>query len=182
MTDQPLEPGEPTDRTEDTEQPTEAKPPPEPEQATEAKPPPEPAAARPSPSRKLYRSSDDRVIAGVCGGLGEYFGVDAVLVRIAFVVLVFAGGAGILAYVLAWIFIAEEPASPGAAPESTLDRAVDAVGDDHRGGAVVLGLVFVALGILFLLDITLPDFLSWSYLWPIALIAVGIAIVLRARR
>jgi phage shock protein C len=160
MTDQPLEPGEPT----------------------ESKEQPEPAAARPNPSRKLYRSRDDSVIAGVCGGLGEYFGVDAVLVRIAFVVLVFAGGAGILAYGLAWIFIPEEPASSGADPESTLDRAVDAFGDDRRRGAVVLGLVFVALGILFLLDITLPDFLSWSYLWPIALIAVGIAIVLRARR
>ena len=168
MTDQPLEPGEPTGRTE---------PPGDPEQPTEAKPPP-----RPDPSRRLYRSRDDRVIAGICGGLGEYFGIDAVLVRIAFVVLVFAGGAGLLAYLLLWIFVPEEPERPNEPTESTLDRAVAATGEDRRAGAVVLGLVFVALGVLFLLDVAWPDFLSWRYIWPIALIAVGIAIVLRARR
>lgn len=175
MTDQPVEPPEPSPKTQ---------PDADPEGPTQVQPPgPEPASAPAPGPRGLYRSRDDRVLAGVCGGLGEYFKIDTVLVRIAFVLLVFAGGLGILAYVLGWIFIAEEPAfAEGGQPESAFDRAADALDDDRRSGAVVLGLVFVGLGILFLLDIAWPDFLSWRYAWPIALIAVGAVIVLRARR
>lgn len=165
MTDQPPDPEAPSPEIE-----------PEPRAAEHPEPPqgPEP--------RRLHRSRDNRVIAGVCGGIGEYFGIDAVLVRIGFVLLVFAGGLGILAYILGWIFISEEPDWGRSDPESTFERAVAAAGVEPRGGAVVLGLVFVGLGILFLLDVAWPDFLSWDYLWPLALIAVGAAIVLRARR
>jgi len=59
--------------------------------------------------KKLYRSKTDRKIAGVCGGLGEYFGVDSTLVRLAAVVLIFASGAGLLAYLVAWAIIPERP-------------------------------------------------------------------------
>jgi len=139
-------------------------------------PAPEPAAPDAGP-RRLYRSRDDSVIAGVCGGLGKYLGVDPVLIRIAAVVLVFAGGAGILLYGIGWIVIPEEP-EPGA---TTSSPAV--LGETERtSGAVLLGLVFVVLGLFFLLDELWPDFLSWRYTWPIALIAVGIAIVVRGRR
>jgi phage shock protein C len=180
VTDQPLEPDErdqPTRVDVDPERPTEVRPPvEEPTSVQGPTPAPRPTAGR------LHRSRDDRVLAGVCGGLGEYFRIDPVLVRIAFVLLIFAGGLGILAYILGWIFIPEAPDRPDGESESTLDRAIDAVGEDRRGGAVVLGLVFVALGILFLLDVAWPDFLSWEYVWPVALIAVGAAIVFRARR
>ena len=58
--------------------------------------------------KKLYRSKDNRMIFGVCGGLGEYFEIDPTLVRLAW--LLFAlWGAGILAYLIAWIIIPEEP-------------------------------------------------------------------------
>ena len=151
-------------------------------QATEAQPPgpaPEPEPLR---AGRLERSRDDRVIAGVCGGLGRYFGIDSVLFRIAFVLLIFAGGLGILAYILGWAFLPEEPRPGERTSDSAFDRAADALGDERRGGAAVLGAVFVGLGILFLLDVAWPDFLSWRYAWPIALIAVGAAIILRARR
>ena len=66
---------------------------------------PEPAEAlRPV----LRRSRDDRVIAGVCGGLGRYFGIDPVILRLVFVVLLLAGGSGILLYGVGWIAIPEE--------------------------------------------------------------------------
>jgi len=68
----------------------------------------------------------------------------------------------------------EEPAPD--ARESTPDVP------ERRHGSVVLGLVFVVLGALFLLDEIWPDFLAWKYIWPIALIAVGVAILLRGRR
>ena len=59
--------------------------------------------------KKLYRSRTDRKIAGICGGLGEYFEVDSNLIRLLWVLFVFAGGAGILAYVIAYFIIPERP-------------------------------------------------------------------------
>jgi phage shock protein PspC (stress-responsive transcriptional regulator) len=71
---------------------------------------------RPNPStpyRQIYRSRSDRKLAGVCGGIAEYFRVDATLVRLAAVVLVIiSGGTGLLAYGLAWILMPEGPAAP----------------------------------------------------------------------
>lgn len=61
----------------------------------------------PSPGRRLTKSRSDRVIAGVAGGLGEYFGVDAVLFRIGFVALSVAGGSGLVLYGLAWLVLPE---------------------------------------------------------------------------
>src|SRR5436305_13098771 len=60
------------------------------------------------PRRRLQRSRSDRVVAGVCGGLGDYFDVDPVIFRIAFVVLAFVGGAGFLLYPAAWLLLPEE--------------------------------------------------------------------------
>lgn len=192
MTDQPLEP----DESRASQTPSEAEPEVEsevePEVESEVEPEVEseepttqtmssaPTEATPPPQvapRRLYRSSDDQVVAGVCGGLGEYFGVDSTLIRIGFVLLVFAGGAGILAYILAWIFIPEAPADASAAA-----TAPAAPRDDWTSGAVLLGLAFVVLGAFFLLDELWPDFLSWKYVWPVALVAVGLGILLRGRR
>ncbi len=56
-------------------------------------------------SRRLYRDPDDQVIAGVASGLAKYFGIDPAIVRIIFVVLIFAHGLGVLAYVILWIAV-----------------------------------------------------------------------------
>ena len=55
--------------------------------------------------KKLYLSNTDRKIAGVCGGLGEYFNKDATLFRIIFVLLVCVGGFGLIAYLVMWLII-----------------------------------------------------------------------------
>ncbi len=54
-------------------------------------------------AKRVYRDRQNRMIAGVCSGLGEYFNVDPVLVRLAFVLLAFFNGIGILAYLLLWM-------------------------------------------------------------------------------
>jgi phage shock protein C len=59
-------------------------------------------------TKRLHRSRTDRVIAGVCGGLADYFGVDPILVRVLWVVAVLSFGAGLLAYVLLWLFVPQE--------------------------------------------------------------------------
>ena len=60
--------------------------------------------------KRLYRSRESRMIAGVCGGLGEYFDMDPTIVRLIVIVASLVGGSGLLAYVLAWIIIPERPA------------------------------------------------------------------------
>ena len=70
-------------------------------------PPPAGAAARP----ELRRSSTDTMAGGVCGGLAQYSGIDAVLWRVGFVALTLAGGAGVILYLLLWVLV--PPAAGG---------------------------------------------------------------------
>ena len=55
--------------------------------------------------KKLYRSKKDSMIAGVCGGIAEYFDVDSTLIRLLTVLFVLLGGAGVAVYIIAWIII-----------------------------------------------------------------------------
>ncbi len=61
--------------------------------------------------KRLYRSVKDRRIAGVAGGIAEYFNVDPTLVRLAWLLAIFVIGGGILAYLIAWIVIPDAPNS-----------------------------------------------------------------------
>ena len=58
--------------------------------------------------KRLYRSKKDRMIAGVCGGLAEYFEVDPTIIRVAWVVFSLMGGSGILAYIICWLIVPEK--------------------------------------------------------------------------
>lgn len=60
-------------------------------------------------TKRLYRSGRDRVLGGVCGGIGEYFDVDPVLVRLAWILFSILYGAGVLAYIIAWIILPRNP-------------------------------------------------------------------------
>src|SRR3954462_6898443 len=99
-----------------------------------------PSSPDPGP-RRLYKSADDRMIAGVCAGIAEYFAIDAVIVRVIAVALVFAGGAGLLAYLAAWLLVPERDAGPSERPGRTativgavaLVLAVGAVTSFHGG-------------------------------------------------
>lgn len=55
--------------------------------------------------RKLYRSRNQRMIAGVCGGLADYFNVDATLVRVLFLLLAVFGGTGLVIYIVMWVIV-----------------------------------------------------------------------------
>ncbi len=56
-------------------------------------------------SRKLYRSSEDRMIGGVCGGLGKFFGMDPTIIRLLFVLSIFIGGGGLFVYIVALFIV-----------------------------------------------------------------------------
>jgi phage shock protein C len=59
--------------------------------------------------KRLYRARNGRMIGGVCGGLGTYLGIDPTIVRLLFVLFAFAGGPGIVAYLIMLIVVPEEP-------------------------------------------------------------------------
>jgi phage shock protein PspC (stress-responsive transcriptional regulator) len=122
-------------------------------------------AAQPPATRRLTRRTDGKMIGGVAAGLGDYFGVDPVIFRIGFVIAAFAGGAGILAYLLAWVIIPES-----ATGTSEANRALRAMDKDRT--RTWLGVGLLVLGSLMLLD----QLGSWNpaLLWGVALIAVGV--------
>lgn len=63
----------------------------------------------PVPQKKLYRSRRERMIAGVCGGLAEYFNIDPTWVRLIFILFFFLGGSAFLVYIIMWLIV---PLSP----------------------------------------------------------------------
>ncbi len=60
-------------------------------------------------AKRVYRNRKDKIIAGVCSGLGEYFSIDPVIIRLIWIIAVLLFGTGILAYILAWIVIPKKP-------------------------------------------------------------------------
>jgi phage shock protein C len=76
---------------------------------------PQPEGATPGerrhmdPTRKLYRSKSNRQLAGVCGGLAQYFNIDPTLVRVLFILLAVLGGSGLVLYLAMWIIVPKEP-------------------------------------------------------------------------
>lgn len=61
-------------------------------------------------TKKLYRIREGKMIAGVCNGLADYFDIDPTIIRLAWLVLLFFAGSGLLAYLIAWIIVPERPA------------------------------------------------------------------------
>ena len=141
--------------------------------------------------KRLYRSTTHKVIGGVAGGLGDYLDIDPVLIRIAFVVACFFGGAGLLAYIIAWIIIPEQPR------ESTMSTPIDPQQSTvppqtqppqppmhehrHGHGNIVGGLVLLVIGFLFLAENFLPEFHFGDW-WPLILVAIGAGLLYRAVR
>lgn len=134
-------------------------------------------AEGPSGPKRLRRGHDSR-LGGVASGLAEHFGADPTLVRVLFVVGLFLPGLGfgvVIAYVLMWWVI---PAPEGERPPEA--------GGDSVDGTLMLGIVILAVGVVFLLRsswvwtnwIGLPVF---SLFWPLVLIGIGLFVIARAR-
>ncbi len=122
-------------------------------------------------SKKLYRSDRSKVIAGVCGGIGEYFGIDPVIVRIVAIVLVFAKGIGLIAYAAGWILIPRTP--PGLVQEGEQRP------EPSEMRKYIPGLLLIIVGLAFLLNKVFWWF-SWGVFWPLIIIAIGAAMIWRS--
>lgn len=138
-----------------------------------------------SPDR-LYRSETDRVIAGVAGGLAEYFSVDAALVRLAFLVLIFTAFSGPLLYLLMWIVI---PTESMVKTKKQVKTGTETKGKAKEVDSEVLtqeppkssqqrhlfAKAFIIFGIILLLyNFGWLDWIEAGKLWPVVLIVIGL--------
>ncbi len=150
-------------------------------------------------AERLYRSRDDRMLAGVAAGVAETLDADPSLVRIAWALLaIFTGGIAVVVYIVMAIVVPEAPAGmpaaapaasewPGAAPAGTPPPPSDVASDrdarraarrarryerDSARGGLVIGLILIVVGGFFLIRELVPWF-DWHLWWPIGLIGLG---------
>jgi phage shock protein PspC (stress-responsive transcriptional regulator) len=146
--------------------------------------------------KKLTRSMDDRKIAGVCGGIGEYLNVDPLVFRILFLFLLFCGGSGLLLYIIMWILMPEKKNAEPIDAEyeeveqhTVIDGVEDAVNNiNHslnnnfmkKNRGIFWGLLLVILGLLWLgktFDIFYFNWCNVLKLWPMLIICLGISLL-----
>ena len=130
--------------------------------------------------QRLYRSSSNRMIAGVCGGLGKYFSVDATIVRLVFLLLLFLGGGGFLLYLILWIIVPEEQQAGAAPQEVNQVNPQDLAQSAARNGPLIFAVLLIFLGVWFLLQNLLH--IDLGQFWPILLIVLGLALLIPAMR
>jgi phage shock protein C len=152
---------------------------------------------------KLFRSEKDKMLGGVCGGLGQYLGIDSTFVRLFFVFLGLAGsGVGLLIYLVLWIILPVEGQESGWQPtfgktgeagqsntEQFSDRAHAmgaevraAINRPHPQAGIIIGGALILLGIMYLVENLHLPWLQWfnfDYLWPLLLVIGGVVLLLK---
>jgi phage shock protein PspC (stress-responsive transcriptional regulator) len=180
------------------------------------------------PNNQTFYRGGDRILGGVCSGLAEGFHVEVLWVRLAFVVLTFLNGIGLLLYVVLWVLMPERtgyrptgqgvfvsmsndvkrawadlrtqfggsaatssaaataspnPPAPASVPSASGEAAPPAPAESPgpqaaaRNPSFIFGAILIVLGIAFLAANT--NFVNWSVIWPVALVVVGIALLVR---
>ncbi len=134
-------------------------------------------------AKKIYRSRKDSIIGGVCGGIAEYFDIDPTLVRLLAILIVFLGGVGVIAYIIAWVIIPQNPEQEAKMDKKSTQE--EYVGADQEASKednqryVWGGLILIFLGLFFLLRSFFPRFILINF-WPVILVIVGIALMLQS--
>jgi len=159
--------------------------------------------------RRLYRSTRERILGGVAAGIADYFDVDPTLVRLAWILFALAGGSGVIAYIIAWIIIPEEPSlprsgpqrepvwpgeggrvepgrtapEPDRVPEERREASAEATRRAARGdNSGLFGLVLIVLGVILLARNVWPALAFIFQPWTIGglvLVALGLFLILR---
>lgn len=121
--------------------------------------------------RKLYLSDDNKMIAGVAGGVAEYLDIEPVIIRLIWAFAAFSGGVGALAYIIGIMVI---PKRPVGEPRVTIEGSA-------RQPNRTAGIIMVLVGLVFLLNNFLPS-IPWGLIWPVALVAVGVYYLAKAKK
>ena len=126
---------------------------------------------------RLYKSRTDKIFDGVCGGIGQYFNMDPVLVRLLWILLVLFGGTGVLAYIVAMIIIPREPE-----PATPADESSKEVVPERAFTQKFWGSLLIVVGIFLLIGVLGPvggifagaAVVMGSALWPLLVILLGL--------
>jgi len=154
--------------------------------------------------KKLYRSHANRILAGVAGGLGEYFDVDPTIVRLLFVLMIVFGGSGILIYLILWVLMPNSPEGELSIDKERIKNVAEEikdkagklgeefkkdnkkeqdlpVGKSRRSGGL-FGWILLIIGAIFLLNAFAPTSLRFlfSRFWAVGLIILGLILIIRA--
>lgn len=135
--------------------------------------------------RQLRRSRGDRIVSGLCGGLGDFFGVDPNLFRVAFVLLALAGGGGFVLYLVLTLVVPAE-GYEGTGTRETMRHGAEDLADsvknvteglrnERADGRRTAAILLILLGAFFLFQNL--DWLNWldaSWIWPVLLIGLGL--------
>lgn len=143
-------------------------------------------------TKRLRKSKEDSMLFGVAGGMAEYFDIDPTLMRAAWVVFILASaGTALIAYIILAIIMPKQESVAAQTSQPSAENAVELPDDasqptprkdeawrwsSHRN---LFGVAIVAAGVLFLLsNLGLLFWWRWDVLWPLALIAIGVALIL----
>ena len=148
--------------------------------------------------KRLFRSSTNQMLGGVCGGLGRYLGIDATLIRVFFVIVGLANGAGVWIYFVLWLALPLEGIEGdwqhnvrmGASEirdkaQGLVQEANHAMGGTGAQTTWIVGLGLVLIGAIFLLrNFNIPwlRWLRFGTLWPLALVIIGVIMLVRRSR
>lgn len=136
-------------------------------------------------NNKLFRSRKNKVISGVCSGLGSYFRIDPIIFRFGFVALLLAGGSSIIIYLILLVVIPKEPLDVNTdinnsqASSGSFDafQQQDLSRDENENSSkTIFGLLLISGGALMLLSNLVPLF-NLQKLWPAILIIIGLGLL-----
>jgi phage shock protein C len=137
--------------------------------------------------KRLYKSRKEKMIDGVCGGIAEYANVDPTIIRLIFFLLIFAGGAGIILYLIAMIIMPRKPFEETEGVEEETVKEVTEEKDKEvvspESSKIILAAIIIVIGIFLLLNAFLPAgwfSLSWKILLGVLLVAGGGIIIYKS--
>lgn len=156
---------------------------------------------------KLHRSQTDKIIAGVCGGLAEYFEIDSTIIRLLFILVLALGGSGIFVYLILWVLLPKSPSgslnlngerlkdfaeelkekAQGLAREFKKEKkspAPEMIKEVSKRRSGLFGWVLIILGLIFLFN----NFFPWTFrfyavrYWPLLLVVVGLILIMKQNK
>ena len=129
-----------------------------------------------SNNKRLQRDLQNKVLGGVCSGLGNYFDMDATFWRILFFVLFLFGCSGLLIYIILWIVMPAATYVPGAQPAAPEEASADGA-RKKKNSNMAAGLTLIGIGAICLLARYVPQ-INWHTAWPILLIVLGVILII----
>ena len=146
-------------------------------------------------AKRLYRSKSDRVLGGVCAGLGTFLGIDPVLIRIFFVAWTVLGEFSVLIYMLLWMIVPSDSSADAdgvfqmndlGTRFNQMGREIGEITRQPSSDLIIFtGAGLIAWGVYYLVRRLVPYLDLWAYsqyLWPAMLIIAGVFVIIRTTR